>query len=399
MRKLALLVAGAAALSAAPALAYLSTTDFGLPQAWTFATNDGYGAIAATYNNASAMCVDCHTVNPSKLIYTPSDATGGPTIDPASTAMRGSHTVMNALMTGKTLFTYTNSGGGFPGGYGPGPHDDGSYMKGSAWTGLAGGATMESKWNTATALPLASGYEVTNSVNVGNAGLICESCHNIRRNTGNSAMLLGAYADNGADTLCLQCHTHGTNTYASFHTNDKLAGFAGVLARKRHHVLTGDTFTVANYGTGNNSVMWAPTFSDKVVGAWCTTPYTTQAAATDLTGAVVSFRNECNVSGVGARLNTAVTGDIVPLSASDIKCTNCHRPHNAMSGGGAFILRTGANAGTDYAGNAGGSGQALGDNIGWGIRRQNDVGTYGIGSKIYGEYNVLCNGCHQGYGL
>jgi hypothetical protein len=71
-------------------------------------------------------------------------------------------------------------------------------------------------------------------------------------------------------------------------------------------------------------------------------------------------------------------------------CVSCHRPHNAETTAGAFILRRGTVADGFAAGNAANTADG-------GISRQSDVDTT-YANKIYGEYVPLCKGCHQGYG-
>lgn len=392
MRLTTVLLAGTLALVAGSATAAINPADPGLPASWTFLTEArGYGTPDVVKNGASSMCVECHSVNPSPHIVVPSDQkTLG--IDNTS-RFWGSHTVMNALQNA-AIVTYTNSGGGFVGGFGNAPRDGGEYFNNATSTRWESGA--ESKFAVGDTFTSVAQGETGYAV--GTANLICESCHNIVTNLG-ANLLLDVYEDNGDDALCLKCHSTSALSIEGFHGNDNLPAFFGTTARKRHHVLTGDVFDPALYGTtGNSSVMWAPIFSTPLAEAWCTdrTAKPGSADLANVTDDTVTFRNKCNVGGQGAKATGALTGDILAVDADTITCGNCHRPHNAMSGGGAFILRAGKAVadGFDFPGKSSATSATSG--IGYGIRRQADVGAYT--NKVYGEYVGLCQGCHVGYG-
>jgi hypothetical protein len=368
----------------------------------------GYGAQTGVNGNpGSAMCVECHTVNPSSRINSPSQK-GTLVVSRTNAAHQGSHFVMN-VQAGATNAPWgiTSSGGGFPGGYTNAQRDGGQYFRGGAWA--SGGF---SKFNTGTAL--ASATEPAGGFTAGDAAtkdLICESCHNLVRNTVNSVpknkLLLGVYEEHVADGICTGCHAQSEAAAGrqAFHANDMLAAFAGTNVRKRHHVMTGDTLNLTNYGaTGASSIMWAPSASTRLHATWCTTKFANLASGftdLDLTAGVgIAFRNVCNVAGSGTRAYTDVRtyGDIDPTGANAVNCSNCHRPHNAMSSAGAFILRLGSTAKGDFGGNVG-SGKFAGTNntnIMYGLRRQVDVGDHSA-TKVYRDYAPLCAGCHHGY--
>lgn len=406
--RIAIALAGALSLSAGASLAALGTTQFGLPQNWSMTTGHGYGAQTGVNGNpGSAMCVECHTVNPSSRINVPSQL-GSLLVSRSSLAHQGSHFVMNVQAgAANAPWGITSSGGGFPGGYTSAQRDGGQYFRKGAWA--SGGF---SKYNTGTTL--ASAVEPAGGFTAGDAAtkdLVCESCHNLVVNTVNTLpknkLLLGVYREHVADGICTGCHAQdetGAGRQA-FHGNDMLAAFAGTNVRKRHHVMTGDSLVDTLYGaTGASSIMWAPSASTRLHSTWCTTKFANVVAPfVDLNlvaGVGIAFRDVCNVAGSGTRAYTAVngSGDIAPTGANAVNCSNCHRPHNAMSTAGAFILRQGSTAKGDFGGNVG-TGKFAGQtnaNIMYGMRRQVDVGDHTT-TKVYRDYAPLCAGCHHGY--
>lgn len=415
MKRSTIVLAGALSLTAGAALAALGP-QFGLPQGWSMTNTTGYGAqVGVNGNPASAMCVECHTVNPSDRILQVSGL-GGPAALDTTAVNRGTHAVMNVQAgAANAPWAVTNSGGGFLGGYGPGPRDGGQYYRrgtsggGANWASGATSKFQGTAANLNTVLEGGAGFAVATS------DLVCESCHNLVINTATVAdndLLVGTYADNLNDGICTGCHSQDETAAGrqAFHANDNLPAFAGNTVRKRHHVMGGDALTDAYYGlTGVSSTMWAPSASNRLAGAWCTTPYATLApgTTTDLNlgggGAAIAYRGECNVAGSGTRViaNIPALGDIKPQAANGanaINCVNCHRPHNARSTSGAFILRWGDTSKGDFVGNVG-AGKFTGlTNASrfYGLRRQLDVDT-NYSAKVYQEYRPLCAGCHYGY--
>lgn len=393
MKKYLALLAGAVALAAVPASAGLLNS--GLPT-WSF-TDTTYGypsGVTFEGNPNSAMCVGCHSVNPSQFIGTNMiTVNAGSDYTAANlTTMLGTHFVMNVLATGDAAAIGTTAlNGGADGG-------NGMYDQSAD---SAKTAKYENQGTWATTIPAAgtiyskyAGADWANTTTTdGTPGdMICESCHSLYRNVTRTdgALLVGAYEDNGDSAICTGCH-------GDMHSNGNLPAFAGTDTRKRHHVLSGDTLASANYAAGN---MWAPALSDKVATGWCGAgAYSTQTP-TLIADDDITFRGACNVAGQGTVLVGGTTGDIVGVEATglaDITCANCHRPHNAMSGAGAYILRSGDAtfaAAADFGGPTGTNTTA--GTIGYGIRRQEDVGSY-TSAKIYKEYIPLCQGCHQGY--
>lgn len=400
MKRYVIIVAGALSVTAGAALAAMGPT-FGLPQGWSITNTRGYGTQAGLNGNpASAMCVECHTVNPSDRILQVSNPAGaGLAMDRTNAAHRGSHFVMNQQAgAANAPWNITNTKGGFTGGFANTGDAADKYEKLSAWT-IGGTSKYQNKALTA----------LGNTAAGAGGDMICESCHNIIHNTATNSdndLLLGTYQDNVDDGICLGCHNQDETlaNRGGFHTKDNLPAFAGTTVRKRHHVLTGDTLTDAYYGTtGVSSTMWAPSASNRLSTAWCTTPYGAPGTLIDLdltVGAAIAFREACNVAGQGSRLNTAVValGNIAPTGANAINCSNCHRPHNAMSSSGAFLFRMGENAKGDFTGNVG-AGKFTGltnASMYYGLRRQADVDTT-YAAKVYNEYRPLCAGCHYGY--
>lgn len=399
MKRTKLVFAGAALLAAAPCWAAINPSAPGLPQNWNtnargyrsgIAVGGATRPLSTTDSWAAVMCVECHEVNPSDKITAPSFRSGGYT--PSRTADWGTHAVMNIWATAATdAFGTTHSGGGFTGGF-AGARSAGEYEKVTAWTTSTG----RSKYGNGTA------YQ-----SVLTAGdMTCESCHNILVNLGNQ-LLLGEYSNTNVDTLCIACHGTGgaAETYAGFQANGNLKNFNGA-SRKRHHVLNGETLNTAAGGpynpdsdpATNDSIMWAAGYSKELgTGKFASWTYATTIAD----GAAFAFRNQVNVSGAGTLAGPMTAGDIA--SGTELRCTSCHRPHNADTGGGAFIFRRGD-------GTAQPTGTPAVSYVGdktfapistktkqMGIRRQADASTDYVTSKVYGEYRPLCMGCHVGY--
>lgn len=405
MKKITTLVLiSALSLSASAALAAFNTgsSTFALPQGWTMGTDRGYGTPSGLNGNpVSTMCVDCHTVNPSGKIVAPTDTAGYTTTN--LRAERGSHFVMNKLATGATnaYGTTTPKAGGATGMYNNAADADNKYFP-AAMNNMA-----------YASIKVGNRTAFTNAADLSAAvDIICESCHNIVTNGGDQ-LLVDQYSDNNSDMLCLRCHGNsgsGTtrNTLISnFQAAGNLPAFKGTTTRKRHHVIgglggtAGETWTLStNYTTANGSLMWAPQLGNKVSATWCTTKGATGVTPTVLDTEAVAFRGECTSTGQGTKLAANAKGDILPPADATLSCANCHRPHNAMTRAGAYILRGGADtyAAAQYAGVTGNVTGSFGtDDDKLGIRRQKDVGSYGTGTAIYGEYSALCKSCHQGY--
>lgn len=380
-------LSGALILTAGIALAGMSATNPGLPQNWNITDTVGYGDQNLIDGNpASAMCVECHTVNPSGRIADV-EAQANFAILRTDNTKWGSHFVMNTASSGGANPFGATDPTTFTGGA---ALRTGKYEKNNGWTG-----TTTSKYG-------ATGSLATTAA--GTRGeMICESCHSLTENVQNAAndndLLLATYQDNTDDTLCLGCH--GTS-YAGFHTGDNLVAFDGART-KRHHVLTGDVLSIAatHYGVaGTDSLMWAPKASTRLATEWCTTKYQVLAEAAlemnidlDTTSPTIAFRNACNVGGQGTRLESTiggatVPGDINPVDADTVNCSNCHRPHNAMSSTGAMLFRSGA--GSDFTGKTTAAFTA-GSGV-YGLRRSSDVG-----GRTFNDYLPLCAGCHLGY--
>jgi hypothetical protein len=404
MKRSTIVLAGALSLTAGAAFAALGP-QWGLPQNWSMTAATGYGTQTGVNGNpASAMCVECHTVNPSDRILQVSQ--GGSVLIDRTNVNWGTHAVMNVQAgAANAPWGVTNSGGGFTGGFGGAARDGGQYYRGGVWTSLATSKYQGTPAALTTVLEGGAGFATATS------DLICESCHNIVINTATAAdndLLVGTYDDNVNDGICTGCHAQNELPAgrAAFHGNDNLPAFAGTATRKRHHAMTGDLLRngVGYYGSqGADSLMWAPSASDRLLTAWCTTPYATLTAPAPLdltTGVAIAFRDACNVAGQGTRAYTAVAalGDITPTAANAVNCSNCHRPHNAKSGTGAFILRMGDTSKGNFVGNPGAlkfAGLTATSRF-YGLRRQVDVDP-SYAAKVYQEYRPLCAGCHYGY--
>lgn len=392
-------LSGALILTAGISLAAMSTTNPGLPQNWAITSARGYGAQTGINGNpASAMCVECHSVNPSGKIAD-IEQNGAITIANTANANWGSHFVMNAVAGGGTNPWGTTKTGGAA-------NTTGKYERVAQWVDANGGYSKYGSTNSLATVAQGSRGE-----------MICESCHSLTENFPNTAstadndLLLAPYQDNVNDAICLGCHVAtgtGAGTYAGFHTGDNLVAFDGTRT-KRHHVLTNDVLSVAatHYGTqGTDSLMWAPKASTRLAATWCTTKYSTTPGAYALnvdldagTTPAIAFRGACNVGGQGTRAVATIgvtgagnaAGDIVPVNATTVNCSNCHRPHNAKASAGAMLFRTGA--GGDFVGKVSGNfSSSVAADVEYGIRRSSDVG-----GRTFQDYLPLCVGCHLGY--
>lgn len=414
MKKLAIAVAGAAAMMALPAVAGINPLDPGLPQGWasaTYGVNIGdatvlpgtiTGAAATTKlsvldSYSSAMCVECHSRNPSDRITAPSDQAGGLAVTKAT--HQGSHFVV-----GQGLVTATGGGVTVAG-----VRNDGGYEKLSLW--LPGGTAGKGLSKYGSKAATFADNDILNAQAVQIPGdITCESCHNILVNRGDQ-LLLGAYANGttsaavgtegaarNGDQMCVACHGNGVETYAGFHANGNLRNFNNT-ARKRHHVLTDlggamadDMVDAAFYNPDgdpggiatNDSVMWAPNYSYEIGNGGVFNAWVYDRTVANDGSEAYAFRNRWNVTGAGTLAQAIATGDIP--TTTEIMCVSCHRPHNAETLAGAFILRRGIQADGYASGNAAS-----------GIQRQRDFNAT-FTQKIYGEYVPLCKGCHSGYG-
>jgi hypothetical protein len=169
--------------------------DPGLPQGWTQTLTAGYknivigdatgllpngnqGRLNRVNTWSSALCVECHTVNPSAHTAAPATMPSGDN----ETMHRGSHFVRNYL--------------------------DGAYYA----TNQAVAATVEKidAWDTAgnngdgLSRYGAAGGTASSTGSIGE--MICESCHNALVNNGQN-LLLGSYDEAKGDAgLCEACH-------------------------------------------------------------------------------------------------------------------------------------------------------------------------------------------------
>lgn len=213
----------------------------GLPQNWNMTAARGYGALTGLNGNPiSAMCVECHWVNPSARIRPLGTIPAGD-LEPQH---RGSHFVRHRL-DGFDRVT-ANTG----------------WEKLDAWA--SGGL---SKYGN---------FALRQSVTGVAGDLMCESCHNLLRNVADSPLLLDGYdKSTGVVPLCRGCH-------------------ADITGPPGHHAL----------------------------------------GAAD------------NTDGPGTRnppIDPAKTGGVGYFPAPNVvSCVSCHKPHRAMTGTGARLLRRGA---------------------------------------------------------
>ncbi len=316
-----------ASLLAAPALAGINPADPGLPVADT-SNNSGassYTGFTASNNQASAMCVDCHTVQPKA---------------------GGSHFV-NATSTGG----FTNSGGsGIDNTGAIVTRDNGAYFKVTIWTTNTAGSDGISKYGD-TAGPtsyvtdntIAGATTATQDATAGNyAGydIICESCHNIVNNEagGNNLLLTqpnNEWEDAATAELCVGCHgfmyttdaaNAGNANYSTTGINANEVGgghkanneyhwVKGVAYPQNHHVMTGDNIDSTRAAA---RLLW----TDNDVVGYTDTPID-------------------NTSTKGTYPQRATwQNSLTKPSGGGLNCTNCHAPaHGQNASAGASILR------------------------------------------------------------
>ncbi len=319
-----------ASFLAAPALAGINPASPGLPVADTSNNNNAstYTGFTAPNNQASAMCVDCHTVQPKA---------------------GGSHYV-NATSTAGA----TNSGGsGIDATGAITPRDNGAYFKVSLWTanGSTGAATYSKYRNTSdqSVVPDNTVAGVTTAVtdatlsNYADYDIICESCHNIVINDAGGNNLLEAQVDNEwEDTpvadLCVGCHgfmytdqvvqsASGLANWGDARNANEVAGgtarkgnneyhwVKGAARPQNHHVMTGD---VINATQASLMVLWT---DNDVVG------YTSSPISNTQSGGTYPQRA------------TWLNGLTKPTGGG-LNCTNCHAPaHGQGASPAASILR------------------------------------------------------------
>lgn len=344
----------------------------GLPAA------NAYGQVGIPNNEASAMCVDCHTRNPA-VRTAPAFANGN---TPTRADVNGSHYVMETPVL-------AHSGGGWSDDRWLGAqYKNGKYMKVSAW-GLSTDPNFSgvfSKWSNGSyvSLPAWSAAAPT-PITVGDYGMICESCHNIRINvpvpTGFPAgegnrKLLAWTTNNMNDTashLCEGCHAKMKAT-ATAGNNDG-GNFLNAQGTGRdHHVVNGDPINAALAATGR---LWGKAW------AWGAVTAVQMGNPVEPT----SYSNYI-------RGDALTTGDIdfAAASSANITCSNCHRAHNAQTITGGLILKSGN--GTVLSG----TGTTTTTDVNYGLQRQFDRGAKEVATtKLLGNETNLCAGCHNGY--
>lgn len=297
---------------------------------------------ATANNGASALCVDCHTVNPKGL------------------SGMGTHYV-NVNQNGAT----SSGGSGINSLNAITTRDNGAYFKVTLWsTGGSTGASWPSKYGNA-AVSMVNTAPVVNSVALaagrfnstvqGTAAtfagydIICESCHNVVGNDDGGNNLLESIPLNNYQTpaiadLCVGCHgfmysnnpTIWTATQAeaindadSRNANEVAGGtpkgnnewhwIRGTAFQQNHHVMTGDAINSAMAAVG---ALW----TDNVIVSYTDKPIS-------------------NASSLGTYPQkatwTASTGMAKP--AAGVNCTNCHtQAHGNFGSPAASILRGGA---------------------------------------------------------
>lgn len=195
----------------------------------------------------------------------------------------------------------------------------------------------------------------TTSTTVARGEMLCESCHNLRKNIAGGNNLLAEYGKTASDTLCITCHA----TPAGGPPN--------------HHPMTGN-----NVGPDR----------DNAAAHVLTTTHTSHLQPSPLPG-----------------------NDVYYPAANQMSCASCHSPHGAGEGGGARVLRRGHSASATwpgyeinliYAANNPRPGDIAGDIKIWdtgdltpGIDRQADItAAFGAQYRLVTNVDPLCDACH-----
>ncbi len=319
-----------ASLLAAPALAGINPASPGLPTADTTnnAVSSNYTGFTAPNNQASAMCVDCHTVQPKA---------------------GGSHYV-NATSTGGA----TNSGGsGIDSTGAITPRDDGAYFKITVWnaTDFTGSDGISKYADTSvpasyvtdnTIAGATTATQDTTASNYAGYDIICESCHNIVNNEAGGNNLLDTMPNNEWEDapvaeLCVGCHgfmytaltdqsttsepanwgdTRNTNEVSGGRKgNNEYHWVKGVAQPQNHHVMTGD---IIDSVQASRMVLW----TDNDVVSYTENPI-----------------DNTSTQGTYPQRATWQNGLTKP-SGGGLNCTNCHAPaHGQGASPAASILR------------------------------------------------------------
>ncbi len=351
------------------ARAAINPADPGLPRA------DAYGQTGIPNNGASALCVECHTENP--------------------TPGRGTHFVLNAL-TG--VLRTTHSGGGWPDAMW-GVREGGEFFKITPWTEDDWGNGGSSKYGDARtweSVVYVGGEPVIaaeacrpedSPQAMAELEIICESCHNLRVNVEGRYNLLAKVTssptpddtvEGGHAPLCVGCHGFlyqddgGKANAAHLNWNDprnfsRITGgrrgnnerhyIKGRIYPRNHHVMTGDAITpeLARAGLLLRDV---DVLSPDLVQ---------HAIRTDWREGTMPIREQ-------------VVGAIVlPSDPANLHCVTCHAPaHGGEPSTGASILR-----GEDLQGR----------DSGYGIDRIYDGRGWGRFADIR-----FCGQCHEAWG-
>ncbi len=358
-------------LLGATAHAAINPASPGLPAA------NAYGQTGLLNNEASAMCVDCHSRNPAVR----ANPTFANSYAPTRADVNGSHYVMETT-------ALAHSGGGWSDDrFTGGQYTNGKYMRGTAW-GAATDAMFSggfSKWSQSTGYVSVPAYSTAapTPLTPGNFGIICESCHNIRINvpaptgwTGVGNRKLLAWSTNNtndaAAPLCEGCHLRMKAT-ATGGNNDAGNFLANQGVGRDHHVLSADPITRALAVTGR---LWGKGW------AW---PDTVAAMgnAAEPTSYLNYIRNDSLTAG---------DIDFASAASTNLNCTHCHRAHNAQTSTGGLILKSGN--GTNLVG----TGTTTTTDTNYGLQRQFDRGAKEVmATKLVSDETNLCAGCHNGY--
>jgi len=369
---------GGLAMGVGIAFAGMNPNNAGLPTVLpSTMPADGYlTTLAAIDNNrGSAMCVDCHGRNPSRHI------TGA-----ASTRL-GSHIVTKN-------FADTGSSGGYPGDGGK-AGTNGRYLHRGTWSRTAIDNTQAStlgvsKYGRVTAGVVQANYEPAAGATVDNTyQMICESCHNIVRNTGDNKLLAvaGANWDNvtvNGSFLCIGCHgdmSDGINNEPPYF---KASG------AQDHHVnaVTQALVTEFYKGTGASSRTM-----NIIDNAYYTAARMWAVQPGQLSGLTRAY-GFLPAADPGIRpAPITVTNGLAVGTNAVLHCNSCHRPHNAVSETGALIIQSG-NGTFTFGVLPAPAGTAAADADGV-MRRQRDQGNpRTFSNKLIQDDQGLCNGCH-----
>ncbi len=376
------------------AYAGINPATYGLPSIKP--SEVGYGTTGTPDNavcskEGSIICVACHKRNPSPFIAAPSDQTGVP-----DATRLGSHWVTRN-------FNDTHSSGGYTDSRARatlgvylhrGPWRTSGSSDGLVSTGVSKYGQLTGGSGAVTTIQPAA----TASIADNNYQMICESCHNIKKNVG-PRKLLGlavanhTLADNGA-LLCAGCHGDMRTTLNQEPPYFTSVAAPGYLQEHHKNVMT---TTATTYYTGTVVTPPATLPAYTIAANIAAADYlanTDNASRTWAVGPGALLAAGTTTRAVGTwDVNLAAQNRLKLRAGGVIHCQNCHRAHNAVSSTGSLIVQSGT--GSTSFGLLTSAGQ-VSPQTEW-LVRQTDAGSpKSTATKLIQDDQGLCSACHTG---